>query len=115
MDALESRMDALESRMDALEVRMDALESRMDTLETRVDNLETRVGALETRTGALETQVDAMAKSIKEYVNKEVRDVMDYATESNKEIIHRLDGIDKHLDYLNFPQNSQAVYHFRNR
>lgn len=100
-DGVNKRIDSLAARMDALESRMDALESRVDVLETRMD--------------AVETKVDAMEKSIKEYVDKEVKDVMDYAIEANKEIICRLDGIDKRLDYLNYPQNSQSVFHFCSR
>lgn len=107
-DGVNKRIDSLEARIGNLETRMDALESRMDALESRVD-------ALETRLDAVETKVDAMEKSIKEYVDKEVKDVMDYAIEANKEIICRLDGIDKRLDYLNYPQNSQSVFHFCSR
>lgn len=114
-DGVNKRIDALENRVEALERRMDTLESRVGNLERRMDALEARMDALEARMDTLETQVEALEKSIKEYVNKEVRDVMDYAMESNREIIHRLDGIDNRLDYLNFPQNAQAVYHFRSR
>ncbi len=104
------------TRMDHLK---ETFETRMDGLETRLDSLESQVGTVEE---AVSTRIDRLEKSLKEYVNNEIKDVMDYVMESDREIIHRLDGMDIRLNYLGLPNEEdykkikkKAVFPLRNR
>lgn len=103
--SLNKRIDDLEknisARLDALERRMDAIEGRMDALEGRVDALEKRMDAMEMD---FNTRLDNLERSLKEYVNREVADVMDYALASHREVVMRLDNIDRQLNIWKIPQ-----------
>jgi archaellum component FlaC len=88
-DAIDGRLDKVDSRFDAIDSRLDKIDGRLDAIDSRLDKVDSRFDTIDSRLD----KVDGRLATAEERLSR-------YVLEMRSEVILRLDGTDRRLDFM---------------